>query len=560
MLNLYTTIIDLALASSLVLIAAFLINLFFHKASAASRSRTWEMAVIALLILPVIYFVVPAFHLNLIDLDQPRDGYSPSEAPQMLTSKERATFSNLDAIESQVSPAASFPLMLPLIIWLAGALILSVWFFAGWLGVALINRNSTVITEAEYLDLLKDVSWELSLNRQIELRESASTAVSITTGTLNPRVILPTVFRKWSEDKLRVVLTHELAHIQRNDALVESLAKVVNVIFWFNPLAWMGINMLRAERERASDDLVLNSGTKPSEYATQLMEVASELGSTPRPLWQMAAISQGSALKHRLLCILDPKLKRNFAKKSVSSALAFSFIILVLLSASCRIWCPQDGKSENANPNNSRHSAGYAPQDNDPAVKGTMKGDHNPNASLNKEFSYPEGPDEKSTGRQTSSGEEYLANLIYEVQCHELPNARKAVLAIVKLDDESCIRGCRIALRSQHKEVARIAATRLANLRHSGAADVLMRQLNHRFPDVAQLAITGLVNMGGDIAFAACRKGFDSDHFNVRHIASNYITGIQTSEAVQLLQDLTDHPKRDVREYAREELLCRNSR
>ena len=123
-------------------------------------------------------------------------------------------------------------------------------------------------------------------------------------------MILPATVRGWSDQRLRLVLLHELAHIKRRDSLVEILACITLVLYWFNPLVWLTVRQMRVERERACDNAVLNAGAKPSNYATQLMEVAADLGAFRRPLWQTAAISEGSGLKDRLLCILDPKLKR----------------------------------------------------------------------------------------------------------------------------------------------------------------------------------------------------------------------------------------------------------
>src|SRR5207247_8990963 len=98
-----------------------------------------------------------------------------------------------------------------------------------------------------------------ALNRRVVLLQS-NTALLVTFGVLRPRIILPRDSATWSDDRLNVVLTHELAHIQRFDWLVQMLAEIGRIIYWFNPLFWILCRRLRHESEHACDDAVLNGG------------------------------------------------------------------------------------------------------------------------------------------------------------------------------------------------------------------------------------------------------------------------------------------------------------
>ena len=62
--------------------------------------------------------------------------------------------------------------------------------------------------------------------------------------------------------------------MKRRDCLTHLLAQAACALYWFNPLAWMAVKRVRTERERACDDLVLASGTRGSDYADQLLEMA----------------------------------------------------------------------------------------------------------------------------------------------------------------------------------------------------------------------------------------------------------------------------------------------
>ncbi len=130
---------------------------------------------------------------------------------------------------------------------------------------------------------------------------------------------------------MRIVLSHELAYIRRRDNLIEIPAKIALILYWCNPCAWLIVRQMRIERERARDNAVLNAGVKPSDYATRLMEVAADSGAFSKPLWQGAAISEGSGLKDRLLCILDPKLDRKPTRRHTVVAAAMLIAVAVLL-------------------------------------------------------------------------------------------------------------------------------------------------------------------------------------------------------------------------------------
>jgi tetratricopeptide (TPR) repeat protein len=137
----------------------------------------------------------------------------------------------------------------------------------------------------------------------VRLLQSAGNPMPLTWGWWRPVVLLPADAAHWPTERRRVVLLHELAHAKRWDCPTQTVARIVCALYWINPLVWLAARGMRVERERACDDLVLNSGCRASEYATHLVDIARTFRRTP----QLAgiAMARSSQLQGRIAAIVD---------------------------------------------------------------------------------------------------------------------------------------------------------------------------------------------------------------------------------------------------------------
>ncbi len=180
--------------------------------------------------------------------------------------------------------------------------------------------------QAALITALQKATAQLGIKQTVKLLIHARKNIPVVWGIVRPRLLLPAVAGQWSEEQLRSVLLHELAHIKRRDALSQLLAQTACAVHWFNPLAWLAAWRLHVERERACDDLVLSSGIRASAYAEHLLDVATRLTSSP---WTQAcglAMARSSSLHGRIAAVLNERQNR---RNLTTRLLAFSIVITI---------------------------------------------------------------------------------------------------------------------------------------------------------------------------------------------------------------------------------------
>jgi beta-lactamase regulating signal transducer with metallopeptidase domain len=107
-------------------------------------------------------------------------------------------------------------------------------------------------------------------------------------GVLRPKVLVPIDFEvRYSAEERELVLAHERAHMRRGDTLVNALGVAWLCVFWFNPVMFWAMRLLRFDQDLACDAAVLSAAGngRRGRYAEALLkaQLAGE-GALPLPL------------------------------------------------------------------------------------------------------------------------------------------------------------------------------------------------------------------------------------------------------------------------------------
>ena len=287
--------VDLLLKSLFVLVLMVMASIFTRKLPASLRHLFWCVGFTCLFVLPLFIGLLPKIQVPITT--------SETVIIENTVTHGIATFAdNIDLVFSA---------------WWQAFLTLYFSFLAmqllytglGLCKVISLSRCARPIENPKLNILLENLVWDEGITVPVQLKKSPEVFSPVSWGLFSPEIILPEQAEDWCVEKTRNVLIHELSHIQRLDWLTTLVVRITRAIYWYNPLIWFAARKLEEEAEQACDDAVILTGRSHSEYASNLLEIASHgrKGSFGNTVVQAIA---GSFLGSRVFSILDTSKRR----------------------------------------------------------------------------------------------------------------------------------------------------------------------------------------------------------------------------------------------------------
>lgn len=193
-------------------------------------------------------------------------------------------------------------------VWAIGALLALGYLATQFLKLRRLRLSADRVHDARLRRLFDETGRVLTVRRRPELLQTPALAIPITWGVRRPRVLLPAAASTWSDERIRAVFSHELAHVQRRDWLLHVLAEGACAIYWFNPLFWLARRQMHRESERAADDVVLELGIDGRDYAAHLIDIVR--GSRPASPVPTIAMGRAPDLPARIQALVGVRVNR----------------------------------------------------------------------------------------------------------------------------------------------------------------------------------------------------------------------------------------------------------
>jgi beta-lactamase regulating signal transducer with metallopeptidase domain/thiol-disulfide isomerase/thioredoxin/protocatechuate 3,4-dioxygenase beta subunit len=193
---------------------------------------------------------------------------------------------------------------LALFSWACGSLVLLIRFAASCRRIRRLRDSARPHRDSTVRRMLEDVGARLGSRRLPRVLISRQVATPLAIGFLRPVVMLPEkLLTVASEEELRDVLVHEVAHIVRRDHLVVLLQELAGVQYWpIVPVHGLNCELGRA-REELCDNHVLQ-GRDAVSYGENLLHLA-ELSMHARPLRAAGILHWRGELERRIAGFLD---------------------------------------------------------------------------------------------------------------------------------------------------------------------------------------------------------------------------------------------------------------
>jgi beta-lactamase regulating signal transducer with metallopeptidase domain/DUF4097 and DUF4098 domain-containing protein YvlB len=314
---------------TLVLVVACMIALVTRRASAAVRHLVWLLALAACAAIMVLSPLAPTISLA-VQREEPSvvtSGISERSltvSRSLVRSRQVAKSRPSPTIVASAGQPSSTRQTLPRLgSWLASnaaMLVVGLWILGGVVvlmrcvvGHRVVYRLVRCARDADpqlWSAALASLARDQGIGRRVRLSLDDTVAAPITVGWFRPLILLPSEANDWTEERRRVVLVHELAHIARGDYVAQLVATAALALLWFHPLVWLAVTRLRAEAEQAADDSVIASGVPGVTYAAHLLEIARAMS---RPQLHSAiavGMARSSHMERRFRAMLDSRRSR----------------------------------------------------------------------------------------------------------------------------------------------------------------------------------------------------------------------------------------------------------
>ena len=324
-------LIDATMKSFVIFAVAGLFGLMLRRHSAAVRGFVWNLAIVGCLIVPFFSLTLPQWEVGVLpatperfEIDRLAENSQSATSPVPIASRplpstttpstqiaptpiqSKPVTSESGVPQSNISETGLTSLHWTdwlAVCWTGGTLFLLVRLIVG-IGAVwhLSARSNSFSGSTPHVH----PDWK----RPVSIRQSDAVTVPMVWGLFRPVILLPADADEWEPERQRAVLLHELAHIQRQDWLMQTMAQITCAVYWFNPLVWFAARRMRIEVERACNDHVLNAGYQSTDYARHLLDIVRNIKVLRPASRATVAMARPSKIEGRLRTILAENRNR----------------------------------------------------------------------------------------------------------------------------------------------------------------------------------------------------------------------------------------------------------
>lgn len=217
-----------------------------------------------------------------------------------------------------------------LILWSIGVLLIAARILASLYAVHRLRTTQIGPAPDRLQSVVNRLAHRLSIATPIQLLISSRTTTPAVAGWRKPSILLPSTFLDGlSPQQEQAILTHELAHIQRHDYLINLLQSIAEALFFYHPATWWLSRQIRREREFCCDETAASLAESTLVYAKALT-ILEERRVPAKP--QLSLGVHGGNLSMRIEHLFNQTPKASLNRKSGISLAALGLLTLVAVA------------------------------------------------------------------------------------------------------------------------------------------------------------------------------------------------------------------------------------
>lgn len=230
---------------------------------------------------------------------------------------------------------AYFEQHLPLLVtcWLLGLVVMALRFMGALAYMQRLRFRSALLGD-KWQEIKQHIAAQVGVRQAVQLAESAMVKVPMVIGFAKPVILLPIgAVAGLSTAQVEAILAHELAHIRRNDYLVNLVQSMVDILFFYHPAMWWMSGAVRDERENCCDDMAVAVCGNSLVYARALATIAEmQVPKTPALAVALAG-RKGSLLGRIRRLVAQPSLRPTFSEGFMAALVVVVGVLLLSVGA-----------------------------------------------------------------------------------------------------------------------------------------------------------------------------------------------------------------------------------
>jgi len=156
-------------------------------------------------------------------------------------------------------------------LWFIGAFLMSIRLGGGWFYLHSVCLRGSSPADRGWETRLQALCPDLIERRRPRLRLSTQIDSLMVIRWIKPVILIPAAaMANLDPVALEAILAHELAHVRRQDYLINLLQNMAEAMLFFHPAVWWVSRQIRLECENCCDDAAIQSCGDPVLYASAL--------------------------------------------------------------------------------------------------------------------------------------------------------------------------------------------------------------------------------------------------------------------------------------------------